>query len=76
MWANGSVILLLSSWWFMHLWIYDAALILRDPTMDEMKPSKRRVTFAFSVMFLSYWVVSFLATQIKLRIKGPFVETH
>merc|ERR1712176_1269989 len=71
MWSEGSIILLASTLWFMHLWVWDAGLILNDPSIKQISKTKRKTTLAFSIMFFLYWMIALIATVLKIRVHGP-----
>ena len=65
-WAQGNLILLAGTVWFVFMAIWDMGLIMKYPEFMMMPTTKRTLPFGMSIVFCSYYYVGVFAEVLKL----------
>ena len=66
-WANGNLILLTGTAWFILMAVWDMGLIMKYPEFLEMPTLNRTVPFGFALIFLAYYYIGVFSLIFKLR---------
>ena len=64
-WANGNLILLAGTIWFVLIAVWDMGLILKYPEFLEMPTHQRTLPFGFALVFLAYYYTGVFALLLK-----------
>ena len=74
-WANGNVMLLLGTVWFVFISVWNMGMIVDFPELLALPQWQRTVPFAFAAMFNSYYYTALFALVWKIRQGGNWYDT-